>query len=118
MTFNRSKPFLWLLLAGLIFFWGSAQAEYDAAGVYKIRCSLCHGAEGEGTKSPPLGPPLKGNAFVISAPAAAIATVIRKGRSGKERAYDEAYPNMPAFSPVNVSDVSAMIEYLKGDLQN
>lgn len=118
MMMMKPKPVIRLLLPGVLLLWGSAQAEYDAAGVYEIRCSLCHGASGEGTKAPPLGPPLKGNAFVVNAPPAAIAQVIRKGRSGRERAYDEAYPNMPAFSPVNVTDVDALIQYLKGDLQN
>jgi mono/diheme cytochrome c family protein len=98
--------------------WGLAHAEYDAAGVYQSRCASCHGANGEGTKSPPLAPALKNNALILNAPADVIAQVIRKGRSGRERAYNDAFPNMPAFSPISVTDVDALIGYLKGDLQN
>lgn len=97
---------------------GLAHADYDAAGVYQIRCATCHGAGGEGTKAPPLGPPLRGNALVTNAPAEVLAAVIRNGRSGRERSYDGAYPNMPAFSAVSVTDVEALIEYLKTDLQD
>lgn len=102
----------WLLAAGVV------QAEYDAEGIYEMRCSSCHGTAGEGTSAPPLGPPLNGNAFVMNAPAPVIAEVIREGRSGMGRNFDDAYPNMPAFSPISVSNVDALIEYLKGDLQN
>lgn len=105
---------LFLILGG----WGLAHADYDAAGVYEIRCSSCHGANGEGTKAPPLAPPLKGNVLVVTAPAEVLAQVIRKGRSGRERTYDAGYPNMPAFSAISVTDVQALIAYLKGDLQN
>ena len=98
--------------------WNTVHAEYDAAGVYQLRCASCHGVNGEGTKAFPLGPPLKGNALVLNAPSQVLTQVIRKGRSGRQRAYDDAYPNMPAFSAVSVTDVDALIEYLKGDLQD
>lgn len=106
-----------LFVPCLLFAAGSALADYDAAGVYQIRCGSCHGSAGEGTTRPPLGPPLKGNPLVMNAPASVIETVIRKGRQGTGRAYDGPYPNMPAFSAVSVPDVDALIEYLKGDLQ-
>jgi len=107
-----------VLLPMILFGYSAAvQADYDAAGVYEMRCASCHGAAGQGTVAPPLGPALKGNAFVVNGPAPVIAAVIRGGRSGRQRSYDAAYPNMPAFSPISVSDVEALVRYLKGDLQ-
>jgi mono/diheme cytochrome c family protein len=96
-----------------------ANAAIDAAENYKLRCSACHGAQGQGTRAslPSLGPALKGNPFVVSGSPAAIKSVIRKGRQGQKRLYDDVYPNMPAFGFENVPDVDALVAYLKGDLQ-
>ncbi len=97
----------------------TANAAYDVAAIYQLRCAHCHGVQGQGTRAsvPPLGPALKGNPFVVSASAAAIASVVRKGREGRKRLYDDAYPNMPAWGPEAVSDVDALVAYLKGALQ-
>jgi mono/diheme cytochrome c family protein len=97
----------------------TAQAAYDAAGIYQLRCGSCHGTEGQGTKHvmPALGPALKGNPFVVNGSPAAIRNVIRKGRSGQKRLYNDTYPNMPQFGPEMVSDVDALVGYLKGDFQ-
>lgn len=86
---------------------------------YELRCATCHGVRGEGAEGrlPALAPPLKNNAFVMNAPDFAIAEVIRKGRSGSRRSYDDTYPNMPAFDAEMVPDVAALIRFLKGDLQ-
>jgi mono/diheme cytochrome c family protein len=96
-----------------------AAADVDAAGYYKLRCATCHGANGEGTrdKSPSLGPPLRGNPFVINAPAEMLINVIRHGRGGQQRVYDDAYPNMPAFDAGMVPDALGLANYLKGGLQ-
>lgn len=88
--------------------------------VYQMRCASCHGANGLGPEEggvPKLGPALKGNAFVQNAPYEAIYMLIRKGRGGADRVYDDKYPNMPAFGALMVPDVRALVEYLKGDLQ-
>jgi mono/diheme cytochrome c family protein len=98
----------------------STQAAFDAAGFYEERCATCHGDRGQGTRNwgvPPTGPALKGNPFVVNGSPAAIRQVIRKGRQGARRLYDDAYPNMPAFGPGLVPDVDALVAYLKGDLQ-
>ena len=94
-------------------------AATDAAANYQLRCAHCHGTNGQGTRAsiPPLGPALKGNPFVVNGSPAAIRTVIRKGRQGQKRLYDDAYPNMPSFGFENVPDVDALVGYLKGDLQ-
>jgi mono/diheme cytochrome c family protein len=94
-------------------------SEVDAAGYYKLRCATCHGVNGEGTrdKSPSLGPPLRGNPLVVNAPAEMLASIIRHGRGGQQRAYDDAYPNMPAFDAGLVPDAVGLATYLKTVLQ-
>jgi mono/diheme cytochrome c family protein len=94
-------------------------SEVDAAGYYKLRCATCHGVNGEGTrdKSPSLGPPLRGNPLVINAPADMLASIIRHGRGGQQRVYDDAYPNMPAFDAGMVPDAVGLATYLKTVLQ-
>ena len=94
-------------------------SEVDAAGYYKLRCATCHGVNGEGTrdKSPSLGPPLRGNPLVINAPADMLASIIRHGRGGQQRVYDDAYPNMPAFDAGLVPDAVGLATYLKTVLQ-
>jgi len=96
-----------------------AAAEVDAAVNYTLRCSHCHGSNGQGTRAtlPSLGPALKGNPFVVNGSPAAIKNVIRKGRQGQKRLYDDTYPNMPSFGFEVVPDADALVAYLKGDLQ-
>jgi mono/diheme cytochrome c family protein len=97
----------------------AANAAFDAAGYFTLRCSGCHGLEGQGTKAqvPALGPALKGNPFIVNGSPAAIRTVIRKGRAGQKRLYNDTYPNMPSFGAEAVPDVDALVAFLKGDLQ-
>jgi mono/diheme cytochrome c family protein len=94
-------------------------SEVDAAGYYELRCATCHGTEGQGTrdKSPSLGPPLRGNPFVINAPVEMLINLIRHGRGGQQRVYDDAYPNMPAFDAGLVPDATGLATYLKTVLQ-
>ncbi|HET7730529.1 MAG TPA: cytochrome c [Usitatibacter sp.] len=96
-----------------------AVAATDAADNYQLRCAGCHGAKGQGTRAslPSLGPALKGNPFVVNGSPAAIKAVIRKGRSGQKRLYDDTYPNMPSFGFEVVPDADALVAYLKGGLQ-
>lgn len=91
----------------------------SARNWYLLRCSTCHGRNGEGTKKdwPQTAPPLKGNPFVQNAPAAAIIAVIRKGRNGRQRLYHDTYPNMPAFGIEQVPHVDELVAYLKGEMQ-
>lgn len=96
-----------------------AQAASDADANYQLRCAYCHGTEGQGTRAtlPSLGPALKGNPFVVNGSPAALKTVIRKGRSGQKRLYNDTYPNMPSFGFEVVPDVDALVNYIKTDLQ-
>lgn len=108
-----------LLFAGFCFATAAGATEVDAAGYYQLRCATCHGANGEGTrdKSPSLGPPLRGNPLVINAPAEMLVSIIRHGRGGQQRVYDDAYPNMPAFDAGMVPDPMGLVTYLKTVLQ-
>lgn len=119
MSFKPLLPSLALsLLLGMSISYATA-SEVDAAGYYKLRCATCHGVNGEGTrdKSPSLGPPLRGNPLVINAPAEMLASIIRHGRGGQQRVYDDAYPNMPAFDAGLVPDAIGLATYLKTVLQ-
>lgn len=91
----------------------------DGKEVYMLRCASCHGQQGQGTKHlvPALAPALKGNPFVAQGSDAAISNVIRKGRSGQQRLYNDTFPNMPSFGVEVVPDIPALVAYLKGDLQ-
>ena len=97
----------------------TAPAAFDAPGYYQLRCAGCHGIEGQGTRAqvPPLGPALKGNPFVVNGSPTAIKTVVRRGRSGQKRLYNDTYPNMPGFGVEAVPDVDALVAFIKGDLQ-
>lgn len=96
-----------------------AAADVDAEALYQLRCSGCHGVDGEGTmnKAPALGPALKGNPLVVNAPADVLIGVIRNGRGGQQRAY-EKFPNMPMFGAGMVPDVEGLVDYLKTGLQD
>ena len=86
---------------------------------FRLGCATYHGADGEGLVHnwPQTGPALKGNPFVMNAPASAIIRVIRKGRTGRQRLYHDTYPNMPSFGEEVVPNAQELVTYLKGDLQ-
>lgn len=88
--------------------------------IYLQRCSTCHGPDGQGTKGleiPATGPALKGDPFILAAPDALIAQVIRHGRTGAKRLYDDTFPDMPSFDATMIPDIRPLIAYLKGDMQ-
>jgi len=98
-----------------------AITEQDVGkGIFDARCSTCHGENGDGNvgKIMPLtAPPLKGDQFVISAPDKMLADVIRHGRTGARRHFDDTYPDMPSFDASLIEDIRPLIAYLKGDMQ-
>jgi mono/diheme cytochrome c family protein len=100
---------------------GGAITEQDVGrDIYETRCSTCHGENGDGNvgKIMPLtAPPLKGDQFVISAPDKMVADVIRHGRTGARRHFDDTYPDMPSFDASMIEDIRPLIAYLKGDMQ-
>ena len=118
-----ARPLAYAFLATLSLAATPALAQLslaDAASAYQVRCATCHGDKGQGTRNwgvPPTGPALKNNPFIVSGSPAAIRNVIRKGRSGTKRLYDDAYPNMPSFGPEAVPDVDGLVAYLRGPMQ-
>ncbi len=99
---------------------GSLSEQQIGQAIYRVRCATCHGPNGEGTKGleiPATAPPLRGNQFVKFAPPTALADVIRNGRNGTERVYDETYADMPSFDASMIEDLRPLIAYMKGDMQ-
>jgi len=89
--------------------------------IYEVRCMTCHGENGDGNVNkimPITAPPLKGDQFVISAPDKMIADVIRHGRTGARRHYDDTFADMPSFDASMIEDLRPLIAYLKGDMQS
>ena len=82
----------------------------DGAALYKTKCAMCHGAEGQGSA---MGPAFKANAWVAGASEADISTVITKGRAGDAKKYKNFAMPMP---PQKVSDdeANALVAHLKG----
>lgn len=92
-----------------------ASNAFDGAYSYERGCAHCHGAQGEGVY--PFGPPLRGNDFVTGVPAPVVINLIKEGRDDSEKSYP-AYNGMPAFQGFRAhGDIAAIVEYLKGPLQ-
>jgi mono/diheme cytochrome c family protein len=100
---------------------GTTITDQDVGrAIFNARCETCHGLHGEGTKGhelPATAPPLQGDQFIVYAPDTAIAEVIRNGRTGAKRHYDDTYPDMPSFDATMIADLRPLIAYLKGDMQ-
>jgi len=99
---------------------GTITVQDVGKDIYDARCSTCHGPGGDGNLGhtmPYTAPPLKGDQFVIGAPDKMIADVIRHGRTGARRHFDDTYPDMPSFDASMIEDIRPLIAYLKGDMQ-
>jgi mono/diheme cytochrome c family protein len=92
----------------------SADQLFDGAWRYRANCAGCHHESGEGIYA--FGPALKGNPFVQNAPPAVLIEVIQKGRNYGDRTH-LAYVGMPAFPFIRAGEVEALVQYLKGGLQ-
>lgn len=107
------KIFLLLIIFAIGMSFAVNAIAADGKSIFINVCAACHGQKGEGS---PIGPALKGNAFVKDSDVAAIKNVILKGRSGKDR----KYPNLPADMPAQAlsdADAEAVANYEKNDLQ-
>jgi mono/diheme cytochrome c family protein len=106
--------------SGLAFVAGQATADTDANKFwngdkeYHVHCSSCHGNWGQGIGI--FGPPLKGDAFVVSGGADLIAKTIQEGRQGPFKHY-RAYSGMPVFNFLSDGEIDAIVDYLKNGLQ-
>ena len=87
------------------------------ASVFKEVCSVCHGPNGEGTKSGSTqAPPLKGSAFVKSASPDELKSLIKFGRTGANKRFKDIPMGMPAQA-VSDAEMAAIIPYLQVELQ-
>ncbi len=87
---------------------GTAMAA-DGAAIYKSKCVMCHGADGQGSA---MGSAFKGNEFIVSGSEKAITEVILKGRIGAQKKYKNLSMGMPA-QKLSDAEVSALVAYLK-----
>jgi mono/diheme cytochrome c family protein len=92
----------------------TAGSVFDGAYTYHRSCAGCHGTSGEGVTL--FGPPLTGDAFVTASDANAIGYVINMGRKYRDKMYP-AYCGMPKFQFVTGGELQALIDFLKGPLQ-
>lgn len=91
-----------------------ASNAFDGEWRYQTSCASCHGKNGEGIGA--FGPALKANAFVMQAPAPAIISVIQDGRFNRNKSYPD-YAGMPSFYYIRAGEAEALVNYLKGGLQ-
>ena len=92
----------------------SASKAFDGKWRYQTSCASCHGMKGNGISA--FGPALKGNKFVMQVPAAVIIGVIQNGRHNRKKSYP-TYSGMPSFYHIRAGEAEALVQYLKGGLQ-
>jgi mono/diheme cytochrome c family protein len=71
----------------------------DGAAIYKAKCAVCHGAEGQGK----VGPALKGT----SLSAADITTLLSQGNEAKKA------PHKKGISGLSTDDAKSVAEFAK-----
>jgi mono/diheme cytochrome c family protein len=76
-----------------------AFAAEDGAAIFKSKCAVCHGAEGQGK----IGPKLQGT----SVPEAQIADMLTKGVAGKKA------PHSKALTGLTKDQADAAAKYVK-----
>ncbi len=103
---KRLIPTLFLIAVGLCFLALTTQAadKPDAAGLYKQKCSMCHGANGKGfpaLKTPDFTDPK----YQKSVKNADLAGTIRNGKKGTA---------MPAFADkLQEDEIQALVGYIR-----
>ena len=94
---------------------GALLAQQNAgATAYKEVCAVCHGPKGEGVAN--LGPAIKGSDFVKSADADALKSLIKHGRTGKDKRYPQIAQGMPGQA-VSEAEMEALVPFIKVELQ-
>lgn len=104
-----------IAVSALTLFGATAVMAKEAADIYKSTCATCHGPKGEGKKA--LGPPQKGNEFIIKGTDADVAAVIKNGRAGAAKKYKEFASPMPAQKTLTDAEIVDLVKFLKGDIQ-
>ena len=90
-----------LLLMGLVAFCNTSAAAQDAAGTYKAKCAMCHGADGKGGK---MGTRDFASPEVKAETDAQLADIITKGK-GKMPAYE---------GKLKDTEIKDLVSYIRG----
>lgn len=94
---------------------GFAFAQANVGGTaFKEVCAVCHGERGEGKLA--RGPALKGSPFVTSATADDIKSLVKYGRTGKDKRYPQIPEGMPSQA-VSDAEMEALIPFIQVELQ-
>jgi cytochrome c6 len=92
-----------LLAGGVIGLCASPAAAQDAAGTYKARCVMCHGADGKGGK---MGTRDFASADVKKETDAELSDIITKGKPGP--------PKMPAYGDkLKDTEIKDLVAYIR-----
>lgn len=97
------------VIALAVAFAGTAVAA-DGAAIFKSKCAMCHGQNGEGGT---MGAKFQGNAFVKDSKAEDIAAVLTNGRAGAAKKYKDIKMDMPKQT-LTADESAAVITHIKG----
>ena len=93
-----------LLAGGAILFFSSSAVAQDAAGTFKAKCAMCHGADGKGGK---MGTRDFASAEVKKETDAELTDIISKGKPGP--------PKMPAYGDkLKDTEIKDLVAYIRG----
>ena len=92
-----------LLACGVIAIFSSPAVAQDAAGTYKAKCAMCHGADGKGGK---MGTRDFASPEVKAESDAQLTDIVTKGKAPKMPAYGEK------LKPEEIKDLVAYIRTL------
>jgi cytochrome c6 len=93
-----------LLAGGAIAVCSSSAVAQDAAGTYKAKCAMCHGADGKGGK---MGTRDFASADVKKETDAELTDIITKGKPGP--------PKMPAYGDkLKDTEIKDLVAYIRG----
>ena len=92
-----------LLVCGVIAIFSSPAVAQDAAGTYKAKCAMCHGADGKGGK---MGTRDFASPEVKAESDAQLIDIVTKGKAPKMPAYGEK------LKPEEIKDLVAYIRTL------
>jgi cytochrome c6 len=89
------------LLAGIVAFCNTSAVAQDAAGTYKAKCAMCHGADGKGGK---MGTRDFASPEVKAETDAQLIEIITKGKP----------PKMPSYEgKLKDTDIKDLVAYIR-----
>lgn len=91
-----------VLACGLIAVFSSRAVAQDAAGTYKAKCAMCHGADGKGGK---MGTRDFASAEVKAESDAQLTEIITKGKAPKMPVYGEKLKD---------TEIKDLVAYIRG----